>query len=85
MQNTKSLTIKVIKQPKCAYRSGSARALYWTRIGQHNNKSVAALADSVAKNPPAQPTKGKLKGKTEPLAGWLAFFIRQGNIQLVTK
>lgn len=85
MQNTKNITINVVKQPAAAYRSGSARSLYWTRIAQHDGKTVHALQASVTKNPPAQPTKGKLAGQTEPLSGWLSFFIRQGCIVLATK
>ena len=77
-------TIKVIKQPKCAYRSGSARALYWARIAAFDGKPLTQLSANVVANPPSQPTKGKLTGKTEPLAGWVNFFVRGGYLQVVS-
>ncbi len=78
-------TLKVVKQPKCAYRTGSARALYWARIAKFNGKPLTELQASVQANPPSQPTKGKLTGKTEPLAGWVNFFVRSGFVQVVSK
>ena len=32
----------------------------------------------VAANVPSVPGRGKLKGKQEPVQGWLGFFVREG-------
>lgn len=75
--------ITVVKQPEKAYRTGSARDLYWERIQQYKGKTVKALRDSVEKEPPSTPKRGKLAGKPEPLSGWLAYFQREGLVKLV--
>lgn len=74
--------IKVNKNVAANFRQGSARALYYSAICSYNGKSVNAFAKHVAANPPSQPKRGKLQGKTEPVTGWVSYFVRQGYITL---
>ena len=94
MQNTqkakkvvkgKTQIIKVLGNPTKPYKIGTARSQYWLTVKTYNGKTVAQLQQAVTANPPSQPTRGKLAGKTEPLSGWLAFFTREGLLQFVAK
>ena len=75
-------TIQLVKGVKANFRQGSARALYWAVIQQYNGKPVNAFAKAVTANPPSVPARGKLKGKQEPVTGWVSYFVRQGYITL---
>ena len=72
----------VLKQPEIPYRENSARAEYWKRFSEFDGKLVADLKDSVENSPPSVPEKGTLKGKQEPLSGWINFFKKEGLIEL---
>jgi len=85
MATPKVPTVTVVKQPAKPYRTNSARQLYWATFNAHHNKPLAALQAAIAAAPPSQPTKGKLKGKPEPFAGWLAYFVRQGLVTIAVK
>ena len=74
--------IQVVKGVKANFRQGSARALYWAVIQQYNGKSVNAFAKAVTASPPSTPNRGKLKGKQEPVQGWVSYFVRNGYITL---
>lgn len=74
--------IQVVQGVKTNFRQGSARALYWAAVQAHNGKTVKQFTASVAANPPSMPKRGKLKGKQEPVTGWLSWFVRQGYITI---
>jgi len=73
----------VLKDPDKPYGKDTARYLYWLTVKSHDGKTVADFADNVARKAPSQPTRGKLAGETEPISGWLAFFKREGLIQII--
>jgi hypothetical protein len=75
-------TIKVNTKVKANFRANSARANYYAAICSYNGKSVNAFAKHVAANPPSVPQRGKLKGKPEPVTGWVRWFERNGYITL---
>ena len=75
-------TIKVNPKVKANFRPGSARAQYYAAIQAFNGKPVTAFAEAVAANPPSVPSRGKLKGKLEPVQGWVSYFVRNGYITL---
>lgn len=77
--------IKVIAQPEKPYRANSARDLYFQRIQKFNGKPLDAFKEDVAANVPSLPTKGKLKGKPEPVTGWISYFVNQGLIEIIAK
>jgi hypothetical protein len=79
---TKVAVIQVQRQPAKAFRTGSARDLYWLAVQAHNGKPVAELAASVKAAPPSVPGRGKLAGQPEPLSGWLSWFAKQGLITI---
>lgn len=79
----KPTIVKIVKQPEKAYRANSARGLYWERFQQFNGKPLGDLEESCQKDPPSQPKKGSLAGKTEPFGGWLSFFKQQGLVTTV--
>lgn len=81
-EETKPVILKIVKQPEKAFRGTSARGLYWERFQAFNGKSLAALEESVMKDPPSKPKKGNLAGKVEPFGGWVSFFKQQGLISL---
>ena len=60
------------------FRTGSARELYYTRMGEFVGKPLADFVASVASNPPSMPTKGKLSGKQEPVQVWVNLLVRNG-------
>ena len=74
--------IKLVPGVKANFRPGSARALYYAAIQAHNGKSVNAFAKHCAANPPSVPGRGKLKGKQEPVTGWVSYFVRTGLITI---
>lgn len=76
--------VQLVPGAKVAFRAGTARAAYYATFAAHNGQPLATLAAAIAANPPSQPKKGKLAGQTEPLAGWVAWFVRHGYIALVT-
>ena len=63
---------------KATFRAKSARAEYHARMAEFVGKPLADFVASVAKNPPSKPTKGKLKGKPEPIQGWVSYLTRNG-------
>lgn len=67
---------------KPSFRDGSARALYYEAVAAHNGKTVESFVKKVADTPPSVPQRGKLKGKAEPVRGWLSFFVREGYITI---
>ena len=73
-------TIQVVKGVTPNFRQGSARALYWQVMAAHNGKPLNAFVKAVAASPPSVPGRGKLKGKQEPVQGWVSYFIRNGYI-----
>ena len=75
-------TIKVVTGVKANFRPNSARALYYAAIVAHNGKPVSAFAAAVTKAPPSVPGRGKLKGKQEPVQGWVSYFVRNGYITI---
>ena len=75
-------TVKVNTNVKANFRAGTARALYWQVVAAHNGKSVNQLTKALTANPPSVPQRGKLKGKQEPVTGWLSWFVRNGNITI---
>ena len=81
-QTTTGPVIQVTPNVKTNFRPGSARALYWQAVQAHNGKPLAAFVASVAANPPSTPQRGKLKGKPEPVAGWVSWFTRNGYISV---
>ena len=74
-----SPTITVTNAP-ANYRG--ARAAWYAHLQAHNGKTVAAFTKAALANPPSTPKRGKLANKCEPPAGWLSFFVRQGNATL---
>lgn len=76
------MKIKVNSNVKANFRPNSARDAYYKRLKQFNGKSVEAFAKSCAEQPPSTPKRGKLKGKPEPLAGWISWFVRQGYLEI---
>lgn len=76
------MKIKVNQKVKANFRPNSARALYYERITQFNNKSVEDFTKSCAKDCPSTPNRGKLAGKPEPVQGWISWFNRNGYITL---
>jgi hypothetical protein len=81
-KSVKAPTIKVLGQPEKAFRTDSARDLYWQRIQQFDGKPVEAFKESVAKDVPSTPTKGKLTGKPEPVQGWISWFVAKKLISI---
>ncbi len=75
--------VQVVPGAKVAFRANTARAAYYAVFAAHNGQPLATLAAAIAANPPSMPRKGKLAGKPEPLAGWVAWFVRHGYITLV--
>ena len=75
-------TVKVVTGVKVNFRANSARAKYWAVVNAHNGKSVNALTKALTANPPSVPQRGKLKGKQEPVTGWVSYFVRQGYITI---
>ena len=82
VQIAKTAVIQVQRQPAKAFRTGSARDLYWLAVQAHNGKPVAELAASVKAAAPSVPGRGKLAGQQEPLSGWLSWFAKQGLITI---
>ena len=74
--------IKVNPKVKANFRQGTARAAYYQAVVAYNGKSVNAFAKHCAANPPSTPNRGKLKGKQEPVTGWLSWFARNGYITI---
>ena len=64
------------------FRAGSARAEYYAAITKFNGKSLDSFAKSVAAAPPSVPGRGKLKGKPEPIQGWISYFVREGLVEI---
>ena len=82
-EEAKPVLLKIVKEPEKGYRTNSARANYWERFKEFNGKPLGDLEESCQKNPPSQPKKGGLAGKTEPFGGWLSFFKQKGPITTV--
>lgn len=76
------MKIKLNKDVKANFRPNSARASYYERISKFNGKSVEDFIKSVEKDVPSTPQRGKLKGKPEPVQGWISWFNRNGYITL---
>lgn len=74
--------IKIIATTKVNFRKGSARAAYYKVLAAHNGKSVESFTKAVTSQIPSTPSKGKLKGKQEPVAGWIGWFVRQGYCKI---
>lgn len=74
------MKIVINKDAKINFRKGSAREAYYNRLASYNGKTVEAFAKSVAKDVPSVPGRGKLKGKPEPVKGWLSWFERNGYV-----
>lgn len=72
--------IKVVPGVKANFRTGSARAAYWSVLQAHNGKPLSAFVAACAANPPSVPQRGKLTGKPEPISGWVSWFTRNGFI-----
>jgi len=70
---------------KPTFRAGSARALYYEAIAKFNGKSVESFVKAVAASPPSVPNRGKLKGKQEPVNGWISYFVREGLVTITDK
>lgn len=76
------MKIKVNKDVTPNFRPNSARAKYYERIAKFNGKTVEAFAKSCEADCPSTPARGKLKGKPEPVQGWISWFNRNGYINL---
>lgn len=74
--------IKLVKGVKANFRTGTARAEYFDAICKFNGKPIGDFVKACAANPPSTPRSGKLKGKQEPVQGWVSYFIREGYITL---
>jgi len=74
--------IHLVKGAKVNFRKGSARAAYYKVLAAHNGKTVESFVKAVNANVPSKPKAGKLKGKQEPLAGWLGWFVRAGYVTI---
>ena len=75
-------TVVLVKGAKVNFRAGSARAEYYARLAEFNNKPLADFIASCESNPPSMPTKGKLAGKPEPVSGWVSYFTRNGYAEI---
>ncbi len=60
------------------FRNGSARQLYHERMASFVGKPLADFVASCESSPPSTPNKGKLKGKAEPISGWVSYFTTNG-------
>ena len=78
-------TIKLAKDVKVNFRKGSARALYYERLAKFNGKSLEAFTKSCEADCPSTPARGKLKGKPEPIQGWISWFTRNGYMTVQEK
>ena len=76
------MKIKLNKDVKANFRKGSAREAYYQRLCSFNGRTVEAFAKSCAEDVPSTPSKGKLKGKPEPVTGWVSWFVRNGYVEL---
>lgn len=74
--------IKVLKDVKVNFRKDSARDLYYQRIAKYHGKTLEAFVKDCEANPPSTPKRGKLKGKAEPVAGWVSWFQRHGYVEI---
>lgn len=70
--------ITISKTTKVNFRKGSARLAYYTLLVAHDGKTVDAFIAAAKNKVPSKPKQGKLKGKAEPIQGWLGFFVRGG-------
>lgn len=60
-----------------------ARAAWYARLVQYNNKPVQDFLASVAQTSPSVRTaKSKLAGQAEPPQGWLRWFTRAGVLTI---
>ena len=84
--SSNDLVIRTRKGVKANYRTDSARDLYATRMGTFVGQPLSAFIASVEGDVPSVPGKGKLKGKPEPVSGWVAFLTGDtGPFQLTSK
>jgi len=67
----KQAVIAVNPKFKGQYRG--ARQAWQTAMHGFVGQPVSAFVAHVTANPPSMPTKGKLAGKPEPVAGWVTF------------
>ena len=74
--------LKIVKGTKVNFRKGSARAAYYAVLAKHDGQTVEAFTKAVNAKVPSKPKAGKLKGKQEPLAGWLGWFVRNGYVKI---
>ena len=65
--------------PKFKGNYRGARAAWHQAMAQFVGKPVAAFTAHVTANPPSMPTKGKLAGKPEPVAGWVSFLTQPSS------
>ena len=79
---SKGPVIKVLAQPEKAFRTNSARALYWERFQKFDGKPLSALKADITKDVPSTPQRGKLANKPEPIQGWINWFTSQGLISI---
>ena len=77
--------VQMVAGAKVNFRANSARAVYYARFAAFDGKALADLEKDVAAAPPSVPSKGKLAGKQEPFAGWVAWFHRHGYVNLVNQ
>ncbi len=75
---TKKVNIIQAGSTAANFRANSARAAYHARMLQFVGKPLADFTASVAAETPSTPNKGKLKGKPEPVSGWVSYFTRNG-------
>tara|TARA_R100001244_G_C5083284_1_gene114488 strand:+ start:199 stop:444 length:246 start_codon:yes stop_codon:yes gene_type:complete len=78
----KAKKVSVISVTGAPANYHGARAAWYQHLQANKGKTQAQFEASAIANPPSTPKKGKLAGKVEPPAGWLAFFVRQGNAKL---
>ena len=64
------------------FQEGSARARWYKRLVDFNGRPVETFIASVEDAPPSTPETGPLKGKLEPVAGWLRFFRNEGLLEI---
>ena len=70
--------IKINKTTKVGFRKGSAREAYYLLLLLHDGQTVDSFVVAAKAKVPSKPKAGKLKGKPEPIQGWLGWFTRNG-------
>jgi len=79
---TKKVNIIQAGKSPVNFRANSARALYHARMASFVGKPLTEFVASCEAEAPSTPNKGKLKGKPEPVSGWVSYFTRNGYFSI---